>query len=97
MAVVGVAGERYERPWNCVPHTLASWRKEGSRKGSKAQKMGFIKSQDEITTAVGGWAACWFPFSITLPNKSKAEEVQVQLTDKKNKLFGKIESEWRGK
>ncbi len=97
VAVIGVAGERYERPWNCVPRALASWRKEGSKKGSKPEKMGFIKSQDELTTAAGGWSACWFPFSVTMPKKGKAEDVQVQLTEKKNKLFGKIESEWRGK
>jgi hypothetical protein len=93
VAIVGMAGERYERPWNCVAHPEASWRKAGSKRGSKGEDMGYVKGQEEISKV--GWKGAWFPFSITMVKKGQAKDVEVQLFEKKNKLFGKIESGWK--
>lgn len=95
VAIVGVAGERYERIWNSSPRPLVSFRKAGARKGSKGKKMKRAGSQEEITE--NGWAVAWFPYDLTIENKNKnKKKVEVQLIEKKNKLFGKVESDWKG-
>ncbi len=94
VAITGVAGERYERPWNCVPRPSASYRKPGARKGSKAEKLGAVMSQDEINEA-GDWNVAWFPIDLTITKKGNVEKSQVALEEKKNKLFGKIIPDWK--
>lgn len=96
VVVVGSAGEHYERIWNARPRPVVSWRKVGSRRGSKGEKMHLISHQDDATEF--GWEYFWFPLDleITVRGGLPEEGVEVQLIDKKNKLFGKIESAWLG-
>ena len=92
VVVTGVANERYERPWGCVPRPEVSFRVEGSKKGSKGERMYVLQSQVEITEF--GWAAAWSPRDLTLELGTE-EPVELQLFEKKNKLFGKVESDWK--
>lgn len=94
VVIMGVGGERYERPWNCVPRPEASYRKPGAKKGSKPEKLGAVMSQDEINQA-GDWAVAWFPIDVTLKKKGRIEKSEVALEEKKNKLFGKIPAAWK--
>ncbi len=92
IVVTGVAGERYERPWNCVPKPAASYRKVGEKKGSKPEGFRAVGEQEELNK--DGWSVAWFPKDLEIKKKS-ADKSEVQLTEKKNKLFGKIESTWK--
>jgi hypothetical protein len=96
VVVTGSASERYERPWNAVPRPEVSWRKAGSRHGSKGEEMDIVMDNDKITQL--GWAAAWAPLDITveLHGLAAGEAVEVQLAEKKNPLFGKVESAWQG-
>jgi hypothetical protein len=93
VVVVGATSERYERPWGCVARPEAAYRKKGSKKGGKAEKMDVIQTQEEVSQL--GWAASWFPRDLDIPKKSDEAEVEVQLTEKANKMFGKVESIWK--
>lgn len=99
VVITGRGGEHYARPYGCVPKPLVSVRKAGSKRGSKGEKMPMLISQDDIYNAKQdpkkGFKAAWFPYDLTLPLKGGMTEVEVQLVDKKNKLFGKIVSEWK--
>lgn len=95
VVITGKQGERYERTWNCVPKPEISFRKEDSKRGSKPEKMVFVQSPQELQDL--GFRACWFP---RLPggsiDRSRVKgDILLQLTDKKNKLFGKIVSDWK--
>ncbi|MCC7013535.1 MAG: hypothetical protein IT454_13305 [Planctomycetes bacterium] len=97
ITVVGVAGERYERTWNCVPRPELSWRKAGTKKGSKPEKLDIV--QDLLETAEDGSykyseTDTWRPIDSVVEIK-KGEAVEMQLVEKKNKLFGEIESAWK--
>ncbi|HED67017.1 MAG TPA: hypothetical protein ENJ09_15855 [Planctomycetes bacterium] len=94
VVVTGRGGEVYERFWNCIPHCEASVRAQGAKKGGKAIKMVPAGSQEEM--AEKGWKSVWFPLDVTIPKAKKGKGAEVQLTEKKNKLFGKIVSEWKG-
>ena len=93
VVVTGVADERYERPWGCVPRPEVSYRKAGSKRGSKGEKMATLRSQQELydTQFKQGWS----PKDLTLKKKPSETEVEVHLFEKKNKLFGKVDSVWR--
>jgi hypothetical protein len=93
VVVIGTAGERYERPWNCVPRPLVSWRKKGSKKGSKPAKTHVIAQSDQFSEY--GWDASWAPLDLVLEKRGKVEAAELQLSEKKNKLFGKIKSDWK--
>ncbi|MDF1838171.1 MAG: hypothetical protein P1V35_09905 [Planctomycetota bacterium] len=92
VAVVGAAGERYERPWLCVPRPKASGRKAGAKRGTKAEKMGAVTSTEEVSKK--GWVITWFPKDMGIDIKNAETSVEVQLTQKKHPLFGKITSDW---
>ncbi len=92
VVVTGSAGERYERAWHSVPHPEVSWRKKGTKTGSKLAKMSWI--QDTPTLEKLGFPAAWFPLDVQVDTKGQGD-VEVQLSEKKNELFGKIESAWK--
>jgi mannose-6-phosphate isomerase-like protein (cupin superfamily) len=92
VVATGSAGERYERAWQCVPQVEAAWRKSGTKKASKAEKLPRVLDNDGINTL--GWAAAWFPLDLQMEAKG-VEKVEVQLVDKKHDLFGKVESAWK--
>jgi len=93
VCVVGRGGERYERVWNAVPRPDVSVRKAGSKRGSKPETMGQVLDQQAIYET-GDWALAWFPRDLEVENKA-GDDAEVQLVEKKNKLFGKIESVWK--
>ncbi|MCA8978758.1 MAG: hypothetical protein H6831_12555 [Planctomycetes bacterium] len=93
VVVVGSAGERYERVWNCVPRPEVSWRKTGTKKGSKGEETDVVMSSDQLDKL--GWESGWFPRDLVMTLKGSHDAVEVQLFEKKNKLFGKITSDWK--
>lgn len=95
VVVIGKSLERYERAWNAVPRPDVSWRKAGSKRGSKGETMDVI--MDQQTANDLGLDKTWKPLDLTLRiNASADDKIEVQLKEKKNPLFGKVESEWRG-
>ncbi len=95
VVVTGVGGERYERTWNCVPRPEAAWRKKGTKKASGEEKMSVIQDQTELyKRGQQGWLDVWFPLDLEMETKG-ADNVEVQLTDDKHKLFGKVQSVWK--
>jgi len=95
VVMTGVGSERYERPWNVVPHPEASWRKKGTKKVVKTEKMPLIQSTQTIEDmGEAGWLAIWFPLDLVFDVKG-AGDVEVQIVDEKHKLFGKVESAWK--
>jgi hypothetical protein len=96
VTVIGAAKERYERTWNCVPRPEVSWRRSGSKKGSKPEKMDIVQDlleQNEDGSYRYGEADTWRPIDTAFEFK-KGESIEVQLVEKKNKLFGEIASDW---
>lgn len=94
VCVVGSAGERYERPWNCVARPEAAWRKKGQKNPGGDAKMP-IGDLETINNKDLGWTAVWFPLDVVLDTKEKTGAFEVQLVQKKHDLFGKIESAWK--
>jgi hypothetical protein len=97
VTIIGSAGERYDRTWNCAPRPEMSARKQGQKKGGKSEKMGAVL--DLYETGEDGVQKYKFedtfrPLDTSVPIK-KGDTVEVQLIEKKNKLFGEIESIWR--
>jgi hypothetical protein len=87
-----VGGERYERVWGAVSQPAVSYREKGAKRGSKGEEMDVIKDQDALYKSR---KAAWFPIDVTLDKRPSVTEVEVQLVEKKNKLFGKITSIWK--
>ena len=92
IAVTGKAGETYQRLWNCVTRPEVSVREAGKKRGGKGEDMKRPGSQEEVAQV--GFKYAWFPLDLTLPKKPD-KGAEVQLVEKKNKLFGKIESDWK--
>ncbi len=94
VVITGRGQETYQRFWNCVPRPEVSVRKVGTKKGSKGEKLRRVESQEQINDQ-GNFDGVWFPYGTEI-EKKKGEDVEVQLVEKKNKLFGKVESDWKG-
>jgi hypothetical protein len=94
VVVIGARGERYERVWNCRPAPDVLWRKAGSRKGNKAERMKLINDQYVLGDVKDGWTKVWFPLDCGF-EVNNAQKVELQLFEKKNSLFGKLESDWK--
>jgi hypothetical protein len=93
VVIVGSQGERYERTWNCVPKPEVEWRQKGAKQGRRAGHMNTILDIDTVTKL--GWPATWFPIDFKADLKGAGDKVEVQLSEKKHDLFGKIESAWK--
>jgi hypothetical protein len=90
--VIGRAGESYDRFYGAVPRPVAGIRKKGGgKRPSATEKMKPVVDNDGIQKH--GWASMWKPLPVELPRKG--DEVEVQLVEKKNKLFGAIGSDWK--
>ncbi|MEL6713683.1 MAG: hypothetical protein AAFP86_07910, partial [Planctomycetota bacterium] len=89
--VVGKGGEIYDRFYNCVPVVEASVRKKGGKRAAASVSMRPVVDNQGV--ADHGWAAMWKPLDGTI--EGRFEEVEVQLAEKKNKLFGKVTSDWK--
>lgn len=89
--IVGAGGEAYDRFYGCVPEVVAGVRKAGAKRATSEVTMRPVTSNQGV--AEHGWAAMWKPIDGVLD--APGEDVEVQLTQKKNKLFGKLESDWK--
>ena len=89
--VVGVGGESYERIYGAVPIPEASVRKVGGKRAVMTAKLKPALDQDGVQKH--GWAALWKPLNQEIP--AKVGDAEVQLMEKKNRLFGKITSDWK--
>lgn len=95
VVVSGAGGEVYERLWNCRLRPEASWRKRGSKRGTRAEDFKLVENQFEIGNHGNDWNVMWFPLDLPLNLKQDVPEgVEVQVIDKKNKLFGGVTSDW---
>ncbi len=95
VVVTGRGGETYQRFWNCVPMPEVNVRKAGATKGKKEEKLIPVGSQEELIDAGNDYRFAWFPLNKQFPKPKKGEPVELQLVEKKNKLFGKVESDWQ--
>ena len=93
VVVVGAGGERYERPWNSRAAPDVYWRDAGKGRGNKAERMKLINDQYVMLDYERSYQRVWFPLDCEF--EVKASSVQIQLQEKKNVLFGKLESSWR--
>lgn len=94
VALVGAGGERYERFYLCVPRPEVAYREKGEKRGSKPLEMAIIQDRDGFDRK-GGYAAMWKPLDLVVPKKKDEKDIELQLTEKKNKLFGKIDGTWK--
>jgi hypothetical protein len=92
VAVLGKSGESYQRFWNCVPRPDVVTREEGKKRAEEGDRMTGPGSQEEVGEK--GFQYAWFPFDVVM-EKASPVRLEVQLIEKKNRLFGKIESQWR--
>jgi hypothetical protein len=96
VVVTGARGERYERPWNCVAHPEASVRKQGQKKGGTPEALEQVldlMAIDDEGEYRYGLNDAWFPLDTTVLFVGDAFE--VQLTERRHPLFGKVESAWK--
>jgi hypothetical protein len=93
VAIIGAHGERYERAWNSVPKPEVVWRKKGTKKSSKPERMERVP--DAAAVEKLGYIATWFPMKFEAELKGVEGPLEVQLTEKKHDIVGKIESPWR--
>ena len=89
--VLGAGGEAYERIYGAVPVPEASVRKKGGKRAVMTEKLKPALDQDGVQKH--GWAALWKPLDKEIP--AKVGDAEVQLMEKKNRLFGKITSDWK--
>lgn len=97
IVVVGRGGETYQRLWNCVVTPDVNLRKVGSTRGKKEEELTPIGSQEELQDHENDYRTAWFPIGKPIPKPTPGETFEAQLFQKKHKLFGKIESDWKGK
>jgi hypothetical protein len=95
IAVTGKSQETYQRLWNCVVAPEVNLRKAGSGKGKKEGKLQPVTDQESIYQMHNNdYRVVFFPVTAPIEKPKEGETVEVQLLEKKNKLFGKIESEF---
>jgi len=93
MTVTGQAGERYHRLWGYPLRPEVSLRKVGAKKGERPQKMPIVLDQSTVNEK--GLAVAWYPMDLELKHDFGTVEVEVQVSEKKHPLFGKLESSWK--
>ena len=96
IVVVGRGNETYQRLWNCVLAPEVNLRKAGSGKGKKEGHLGTAESQEQLAQDFkNDYNAVWFPNGEPIKKPNAGEKVELQLSEKKSKLFGKLESPWK--
>jgi hypothetical protein len=92
VSVVGAGGEHYGRYWRCQPRPEVHLRKDDASSWSKVGQLQVIDDIDELGEHGGeGWNMVWWPLDGLFENKL-GDGAQVRLFEKKNPLFGKIDS-----
>ena len=89
--ILGSGGEAYDRFYNCVPYVDVGVRRKGGKRANANMRMKPVV--DNLGLEKHGWQGMWKPVTDSVPLKEA--EVEVQLVEKKNKLFGKVESDWK--
>lgn len=89
--ILGAGGEAYDRFYGCVPYVDAEIRRKGAKRGQDNVRLKPVV--DNLGLEKHGWKGMWKPISAKLVKKDG--EVEVQITEKKNKLFGKLASGWK--
>lgn len=95
IVVTGKNGETYQRLWGCVVQPEVFVRRQGAKKGKGAVKMKPVLSQQELEMHQNDRRWTWFPITKDFNKKKKGQDVELQLFQKKNRLFGKIQSDWK--
>jgi hypothetical protein len=95
IVVVGRGGETYQRLWNCVLTPEVNLRKAGSSKGKKEAKLVPVTSQEQLEAQKYVLQTAWFPVGEPIQKSNPGEKLEAQLFEKKHKLFGKLESDWK--
>ncbi|NOT31583.1 MAG: hypothetical protein HOP15_14135 [Planctomycetes bacterium] len=95
IVVTGRGGETYQRLWNCVLAPEVHLRKVGSSRGKKEEELVPAGSIEELETLEWDMRAAWFPIGKPI-TKPSPDPVEVMLFQKKHKLFGTVESDWKG-
>ena len=98
--VVGVAGETYDRFWNCAPEPSVSERKAGTKRGGKPTEMPkVVGDMDELKddgSRRWSFADVWRPLDLEVELRRGGENLELQMSEKKHKLLGgPIESDWK--
>lgn len=88
--VLGAGGEIYDRVYFSVHYPEVYARKKGSKRGSGGLKLKPVVDNQGLQDH--GFKAMWKPLPGEMP--FKGDEIEVQLVEKKNRLFKKIESDW---
>ncbi len=71
-------------------------RQAGSGKGKKEKELVPVGSQEELMDHEYDFRAAWFPIGVPIRKPSSGETFEAMLFQKKHKLFGKVESDWKG-
>lgn len=89
--IAGAGGEHYYRWWGCVPKPSIQVRAPGG----SWKEAGVMERIEDIDTLAArgsdGWNDAWWPLDTTVPNEI-GDEYEVRLVEKKNPLFGTIDS-----
>ncbi len=91
--VVGSAGERYVRLWNLPLRPEVMHRVAGTRRASRPERVPFVT--DTQTLLDRGVQVSWFPLNLILEHRQGRDDLEVQAQERRHKLFGRIETDWR--
>ncbi|MFT5285570.1 MAG: hypothetical protein ACI8TQ_001735, partial [Planctomycetota bacterium] len=67
VAVVGSAGERYERLWNCAVKPDVMMRKAGTKKSGRSETVDVVIDANEVGQK--GFGSTWFPLDLELTKR----------------------------
>lgn len=91
--VIGVGGEHYHLLWKCRTAPEVHLRKTGASSWTEVGELDLIQDVGGIGDFDGdGWAAAWTPLDEVFENKL-GDDVDVRLHERKNPLFGRIDSD----
>lgn len=90
--VVGSAGEEYHLCWKCRPRPTLYLRSTGDSGWDEVAPMQLIDDIDTLAArGAEGWNEAWWPDDLVVENEV-GDEYDARLFEKKNPLFGRIDS-----
>lgn len=93
LSVTGRGGERYHRLWGYTLRPEITLRKAGTKKGGRPERMPLVLDQSTVNEK--GLGVAWYPLDMTIEHGLGTDQIEIQLTEKKHALFGKLESTWK--